>query len=156
MAGDLTGTASSPLAPGVGPLAANGGYTGEFTLTHALLPGSPALDAGSSALVTDLPLDQRGLGFSRLAGPAVDIGAYEFQEVSVAFAKIEPTPAGIRLRLQGPANTGLQIEWNSELRSTDWQPLFSGTTDAAGSLNYTDIGEPAQGKRLYRGILPGR
>ena len=74
--------------PGLSPLADNGGPT----LTHALLPASPALDAGSNALVTngtfDLPpfSDQRGESFSRIVdGPdgdataTVDIGAFEQQ-----------------------------------------------------------------------------
>jgi hypothetical protein len=57
--------------PKLGPLAANGG----FTQTHALLPGSSAIDAGgvnSSCEATD----QRGV--SRPQGAACDIGAYEF------------------------------------------------------------------------------
>jgi len=58
----------------------NGGPT--FTL--ALLPGSPAIDAGNptfDAYDYDPPLlyDQRGPGFSRVAGPLIDIGAFEVQ-----------------------------------------------------------------------------
>jgi len=57
-------------APKLGPLADNGGST----LTHALLPGSPAVDAGTN---TGCPAtDQRGV--SRPQGAACDIGAYEF------------------------------------------------------------------------------
>lgn len=57
------------LDPLVGPLANNGG----FTLTHALLAGSPALDAAAAA--TSPTFDQRGL--SRPQGTAPDIGAFE-------------------------------------------------------------------------------
>jgi CSLREA domain-containing protein len=57
--------------PKLGPLADNGGPT----FTHALLAGSPALDAGD-AISNTLTTDQRGVG--RLAGASVDIGAYEF------------------------------------------------------------------------------
>ena len=58
----------------------NGGPT--FTL--ALLPGSPAIDAGNPTFDPydyDPPLlyDQRGPGFSRVAGPLIDIGAFEVQ-----------------------------------------------------------------------------
>ncbi|HEY0460105.1 MAG TPA: thrombospondin type 3 repeat-containing protein [Pyrinomonadaceae bacterium] len=58
-------------------LADNGGETP----THALLPGSSAVNAGSSALAVDtngspLATDQRGTGFPRILG-IVDIGAYE-------------------------------------------------------------------------------
>src|SRR5262249_18268734 len=46
-------------------------------------PGSPAIDAGNSSLAVDaqgnpLTTDQRGAGFARTFGAAVDIGAYEF------------------------------------------------------------------------------
>jgi CSLREA domain-containing protein len=59
----------SLIDPKLGPLADNGGPT----LTHALLLGSPAIDAASSA---DCPAkDQRGV--SRPQGPACDIGSYE-------------------------------------------------------------------------------
>ncbi len=64
---DLTGTGSSPLNP---LLAALGNYGGP-TQTMALLPGSPAIDAGSSSV----PTDQRGV--SRPKGSAGDIGAFE-------------------------------------------------------------------------------
>jgi len=55
--------------PLLGPLANNGGPTD----THALLAGSPALDAGDNA--TCLATDQRGV--TRPQGPACDIGAFE-------------------------------------------------------------------------------
>jgi HYR domain len=58
----------------LGPLQDNGGPT----LTHALLPGSPAIDAGDN---TDAPLmDQRGV--PRPQGAAVDIGAFELAQAS--------------------------------------------------------------------------
>lgn len=55
--------------PQLGPLQDNGGET----LTHALLIGSPAVDAANGAHC--LPADQRGM--ARPAGAACDIGAYE-------------------------------------------------------------------------------
>jgi len=67
--------------PLLGPLADNGGPT----LTHALLPGSPAIDAGDPSAVAgvgDVPLyDQRGNPFTRVHGGRIDIGAFEFQSV---------------------------------------------------------------------------
>jgi CSLREA domain-containing protein len=89
---DQVGTVASPIDPGLASLANNGGAT----MTHALLTGSAALDAGDNC-VTDaahcgdahtpqLLTDQRGTSFTRLAdGPdadttaIVDIGAYETQ-----------------------------------------------------------------------------
>ncbi len=71
-----TGNISS-LDPMVGPLADNGGRTA----TMALLPGSPAIDAGPNPVAT-FPGnrdDQRGNGFARVFGGQVDIGAFEVQ-----------------------------------------------------------------------------
>jgi hypothetical protein len=59
--------------PNLGALINNGGPT----LTHALLDGSPAIGLGSNLL--NLPADQRGGTFVRVAGLAPDIGAFEVQ-----------------------------------------------------------------------------
>jgi CSLREA domain-containing protein len=79
--------------PLLGPLANNGGPT----QTHVLLPGSPAIDAGSNALAVDqnsnpLTTDQRGAGFPRIINSTVDIGAYELQEI-LRIDNVNP-PAG--------------------------------------------------------------
>lgn len=63
--------------PSIGPLADNGGPT----QTHALLPGSIAIDTGDNP--DALPTDQRG--FARTSGAATDIGAYEV-ESDIIFA----------------------------------------------------------------------
>lgn len=66
----ITDPTSMSGDPMLGPLADNGGST----LTHALLPGSIAIDAGDcvGGAITE---DQRGV--SRPQGPACDIGAFE-------------------------------------------------------------------------------
>lgn len=51
---------------------ANGGFP---TLTHALKPGSPALDSGNNTGVT--AFDQRGASFPRIVNTTVDMGAFE-------------------------------------------------------------------------------
>ena len=75
-AGDLVGTAGSPIDPLLGPLQNNGGPT----QTHALLPGCPAIDTGDNAVFPTAtgPYDQRGVGFPRVLSGTIDIGAYEF------------------------------------------------------------------------------
>ena len=84
----LTGTAADAK---LGTLADNGGPT----QTVALLPGSPAIDAGNTTLATD----QRGV--TRPQGSAADIGAFElFQnnaptDIALSNASIaENQPAG--------------------------------------------------------------
>lgn len=72
---DQFGTASNPIDARLAPLASNGGRT----RTHALLPGSRAIDRGDNA---DAPLtDQRGLSRPRdgdgNGSSIIDIGAFE-------------------------------------------------------------------------------
>ncbi len=88
--GNLIGTAAAPIDPLLGPLADNGGPT----RSHALLPGSPAIDAGDPnaiAGVNGVPLhDQRGAPFIRVfdgdgTGDAqIDMGAFEDQPLPPA------------------------------------------------------------------------
>ena len=59
-------------------LADNGGPT----LTHALVPGGLAVNAGDNSKAVDadgnpLDYDQRGEGFARIVDGTVDIGAFE-------------------------------------------------------------------------------
>jgi hypothetical protein len=70
---DRFGFIAFPLNPLLGALANNGGGI----LTMALLPASPALDAGNDSLLGILANDQRGVGFPRQRGARVDIGAFE-------------------------------------------------------------------------------
>jgi hypothetical protein len=73
---DVVGTSGNPIDPLLGPLQDNGGPT----KTMALLPGSPAIDAGDNA---DAPeWDQRGPGYPRITAddPVIDIGAFEVQQ----------------------------------------------------------------------------
>ncbi|MFN2298675.1 MAG: choice-of-anchor Q domain-containing protein [Anaerolineales bacterium] len=88
--GDLSGLPAS-----LGPLADNGGPT----KTHALLPGSPALDAGEDA--TCLLADQRGV--ARPQGLHCDMGAFEAESPATATpptVTLTPTPTS------APTETG--------------------------------------------------
>lgn len=70
------------VSPQLQPLAWNGGPT----RTHAILKNSPAANSGLN--VIGLTTDQRGAGFPRQRGFAVDIGAYE-----------APPPLGTMMRV---------------------------------------------------------
>jgi len=65
--------------PMLGPLQNNGGSTE----THALLSGSPAIDAGDCTDKDSNPVltDQRGV--SRPQGSRCDIGAYEYPQMAI-------------------------------------------------------------------------
>src|SRR5439155_1754512 len=66
----------------LGPLQDNGGPT----FTHALLCGSPAINAGDNTGAPDPDTDQRGIGFPRpeSVGGVIDIGAYEYKNIPPA------------------------------------------------------------------------
>jgi hypothetical protein len=108
--GDLTGSTgfapdeelTVPLSDVLNPTLQNNGGPTE---THALVAGSPAIDAGIN---TDLPadsidrdedgntteafpFDQRGVGFNRVVGAATDIGAFEKQPPPVVAAAFDVT-----------------------------------------------------------------
>jgi hypothetical protein len=74
--GDQTNT--DPL---LGPLQNNGGPT----LTHALLFGSPAIDAGNPNFTPPADFDQRGIGFPRVLNGRINTGSVEMQPAA-------PTP----------------------------------------------------------------
>jgi predicted outer membrane repeat protein len=61
--------------PVLGPLQDNGGST----FTHALLPGSPAIDSGDPNFTPPPSFDQRGPGFDRVVTGRIDIGSFEVQ-----------------------------------------------------------------------------
>jgi len=85
--------------PLLGPLQNNGGQT----QTHALLTGSPAIDAGTN---TGCPTtDQRGI--ARPQGATCDIGAFEFG-VIVAAVQLNGTSfhTGQQITYQATVNPG--------------------------------------------------
>jgi CSLREA domain-containing protein len=96
---DQTGTNASPLSPGLGALANNGGTTP----THAVLPGSAALDKGNSF---GLAADQRGRPrpfddpdtANALGGDGSDTGAYE---ATVAYLTVTGGPLSFTDTLVG-------------------------------------------------------
>ena len=77
--GNLIGTAANPIDPMLGPLQDNGGPT----FTHALMPGSPAINAGDPAFAPPPDFDQRGDPFARVSDGRIDMGAFERQPVTL-------------------------------------------------------------------------
>ena len=107
IAGDLLN-----VNPMLGPLADNGGST----MTHALLPGSPAINAGSNSVAIDpqtqMPLTGDQRGFQRFVDGAVDIGSFEVQPMiagTIVYGNAvgSPTPrfvSGVSLSGAGSPN----------------------------------------------------
>jgi uncharacterized repeat protein (TIGR02543 family) len=82
LADDATCPTATVATPLIGPLANNGGPT----QTHALLLGSPAIDAGNNTVCSASPVnavDQRGT--PRPQGATCDIGAFEIGKYSVVY-----------------------------------------------------------------------
>jgi predicted outer membrane repeat protein len=133
--GDLVGT-----NPNLGPLANNGGPT----WTMALLPGSPAIDAGSA--VGTPATDQRGV--ARPQGPGVDIGAFEYQYI----------PAFTDMMIQNVTNCWLQMAGLSPAQSFALQVssnllVWSAVTNFVGTngfFQYVDSSPCRGGNRFYR------
>jgi hypothetical protein len=86
--GFLTGPGDQINAdPLLGPLQNNGGPT----FTHALLPGSPAIDAGDPNFTPPPDYDQRGPGFLRVFNGRIDVGSFEVQPMPTPTPTLTPT-----------------------------------------------------------------
>jgi hypothetical protein len=87
--GNLTGPGDQiNTDPMIGPLQNNGGPT----LTHALLPGSPAVNAGDPNFTPPPLYDQRGSPFVRVFNGRIDIGSFEVQPPRRPGATPRPRP----------------------------------------------------------------
>jgi hypothetical protein len=131
---------SSPMLEG---LANNGGPT----MTHLLMSGSPALNSGGSATAGsgEVPMfDQRGIGFDRVLGSQIDIGAVEM-----------PAPVGPALpgdyNLDGGVDAADYVMWRKMFGLT--VPQYEGA-DGNGDTMIDDgdhavwtehFGEPSPG-----------
>ncbi len=76
--------------PLLGPLQDNGGPT----FTHALLPTSPAINAGDPSFTPPPFYDQRGPGFDRVVNGRIDVGSFEIQSAPTPTPTptVTPTP----------------------------------------------------------------
>jgi hypothetical protein len=127
--------------PKLGPLANNGGPT----LTMALLPDSPAIDAGDNSAA---PLtDQRGI--PRPVGSSADIGAYEF----TAVLQISRTQASeINVLVYGPCGQSCRLLRSADL--SDWQCVSTNQIGANGTVLFQDNCGTGNTQRFYKVALP--
>jgi hypothetical protein len=135
---DLVGTSANPIDPKLGPLQDNGG----LTQTMALLPGSPAIDAGDNAFAPS-PYDQRGPGFARIVNGIIDIGAFEVQpaltvQCSVTTPVLWPPDSqlvnvGLSVQVSDPnATVTVQVFANDDALASDAADLAPGTLRLRG------------------------
>ena len=120
---DLSGGEVSNGTANLGPLQNNGGTT----LTHALLTGSDAIDAGGTSCPED---DQRGA--TRFAGAACDSGAYE--GVSTAPTST-PTTQATATPCNGPCPTATPTSEKVKTHTPTVTTTAAATTTAAPSIN---------------------
>ncbi len=129
--GNLVGVAN----PGLGSLAYHGGPT----QTIALLPGSPAIDAGSNALAVDpgagLPLITDQSGFARIVNGTVNIGAFEVQPEIITTTAIAVTASSLTSVYGQPVTLTATVVPQAPSRATP-----TGTVQFV--VNGADVGAP--------------
>ncbi|MGA2659094.1 MAG: choice-of-anchor tandem repeat GloVer-containing protein [Verrucomicrobiota bacterium] len=131
----------SATAAGIlGPLADNGGPT----LTMALVPGSPAVDAADDASAP--PTDQRGV--PRLYGAACDVGAFESQ-TAVRLQSVAGAAGTMHLHLSGADGQALRLLASTNL--VDWAPVQTNQIGPDGFL-VIEI-DPGKQREFYRAEL---
>ena len=131
--------------PRLGPLQNNGGPT----WTHALLPGSPAINAGGAADGT--PRDQRGV--ARPQGTASDIGAYEFAEAFPKLVRMTVHPR-VNSCLQWSGSPGCACIVQASTNCVSWLNLTNLCVGANGLMEFTDADAGKYPSRFYRLMLP--
>lgn len=137
---DQVGSGASPLNPQVGPLANNGGPT--FTL--ALLPGSPALDAGTATGIP--PTDQRGV--ARPQGAGVDIGAFEYQYTVPVISGAAFQGPNFWLHCCALPGSAYTVQVSTNL--LNWADLVCIGSGANGFFECVDAAQINCAKRFYR------
>src|SRR5262249_17000674 len=112
----------------IGPLQDNGGST----LTHPLLPGSPAIDAGNN---TGAPAtDQRGV--TRPQNLIVDMGAYELRSPVNTSTSVVSSP--------NPITTADQVTYKATVTSLSGTPT--------GTVQFFDNGTSLGTATLSGGV----
>jgi Chlamydia polymorphic membrane protein (Chlamydia_PMP) repeat len=93
-------------------LSDNGGPT----LTHALVAGSPAINAGDPNFAPPPDYDQRGAPFVRVYGGRIDIGAFEVQVATLKYAVEQLWATDVLNNRQASALLA-KLEFNGNLRA---------------------------------------
>jgi hypothetical protein len=127
--------------PKLGPLANNGGPT----LTMALLPGSPAINAADQAAAP--PTDQRGV--PRPQGPGVDMGAFEYQYVPVFMGAKFQNHTNFWLQMSGLL-PGQAFTLQSSANLVDWVDVTNFVAGESLVYEFVDGNLGTCATRFYR------
>jgi hypothetical protein len=130
--------------PKLGPLADNGGST----LTMALLPGSPALDA-IAAVNTTATTDQRNM--ARPAGSGADIGAFELGPAAAPRLLIARAEGAVDIRCGGEAGRVYHLLSSIDLRQ--WRAIATNRADANGPVRFA-VTAGGGSQAFYRVMTP--
>lgn len=130
--------------PLLGPLQNNGGPT----LTHALMKGSPAIDAGASDGAP--PIDQRGV--PRPYGPSVDIGAFESEYNVLRFTDISrANSTNVHVQVEGLPGSVCTFQASSNF--LDWDNVFVSGSNSTGVWEFIDEDAANHPTRFYRALI---
>jgi hypothetical protein len=128
--GNQVGTAANPIDPLLGVMQTNGGPTPSL----ALLPGSPATDAGTNSGVP--ATDQRG--FRRVVNGVADIGAYEYQP---------PATTTTLTSNSNPSDFNQAVTFTAQVAGD-----APGSNTPTGTLTFSDGGNPLGSVPLVNGV----
>ena len=120
------------------------------TWTHALVAASPAQNAGDNALAVDVDIqplsyDQRGPGFARISGDAVDIGAYEAIQPLRVTVDIKPGLGVSAVNLASHGMMTVVIQSSAEFSAAN---VVAGTVVFAGAHAVSSHLEDVNGDSL--------
>ncbi len=142
-ASNFISTSSAPITLAqlmLGPLAYNGPNQTVETLLP--LPGSPAIQAGSPALLP-LGLSEDERGRPRLVNSKLDLGAVQTNYTSVQFVQ-QPTNGFVNVAL-APAVTLSVIESGAAAANVPLPLTFNGSGTLSGALTETTVPSQSSG-----------
>ena len=136
--------------PRLGPLRDNGGTTP----THALLAGSPAIDAGAPALLT---FDQRGQPRTVdntavpnwMGSDGTDIGALEVNDVLI-LTGVSLDGTDTQLKFTTVSDRSYRLQFRSNGTQGQWVTLPDIIIGTGGIVTATNIGGALFPSRIYR------
>jgi predicted outer membrane repeat protein len=148
--GDLVGSEEAPINPFIGPLQDNGSPV----FTHALLAGSPAIDAGRNSGVA---FDARGQPrtidnpavTNASGGDGTDIGALEVNHVLIG-TEVRTAGNDVRVRFTSVSDKTYGVEYRPEVGEGPWTELPGTIVGTGGFATYTDVNAATLPRRFYR------